>query len=77
MPDGVSHGEFKRFLRKGNFTPKGERKNLYIGFIDGSLKIVTFHYHKDCDIIPTGTLSSIAKQLGISKSELVDQVKGR
>ncbi len=77
MPDAVTQGEFARFLQKNHFISKGSRNTLYLGILNGQPRVVTFHYHKDKDVIPTGTLSAMAKQLGISKNELIDKVKNR
>lgn len=77
MADSVTQGQFKRFLRKNGFVATGKKKNRYLGIIKGEKKLVTFHYHKDSDIIPVGTLSAMAKQLGLSKNEMLDMVKRR
>ncbi|HPJ21930.1 MAG TPA: hypothetical protein PLH18_06220 [Clostridia bacterium] len=75
MPDSVTQGEFRRFLLKYHFLPKGRRKTLFVGFIDGRPRTVSFHYHKDRKYIPKGTLNAMAKQLGIEKDRHVDMVK--
>lgn len=77
MPDIVTQGQFKRFLKRNQFVSKGKKNNLYIAILDGKPRAVTFHYHKDNDIIPTGTLSAIASSLELSKSELIDRIKNR
>lgn len=77
MPDSVNQGEFSRFLRKHHFISKGQRNNLFIGFIDGNPRVVTFHYHRDNNEIPQGTLSALAKQLGLTKADLIKRIKDR
>ena len=78
MADVVTQGQFKRFLTKNNyFVPKGKKQNRYVGMLTGKAHVITFHYHKDIDIIPSGTLASMAKQLGLSRTELVDLIKDR
>lgn len=77
MPDSVCQGEFLRFLQKHHFSAKGKHQTLYLGIFDGSPRVVTFHYHKDHDEIPTGTLSALARQLGLEKKDLVTRIKGR
>lgn len=72
MPDSVKQGEFRRFLLKYHFLPKGRRKTVFVGFIDGRPRTVSFHYHKDREYIPTGTLQAMARQLGIEKNRLID-----
>lgn len=77
MPDAVTHGQFKKFLTKHHFVAKGKKQNRYIGFIEGKAHIITFHYHKDNDTIPSGTLSAIARQLGMTKADLINKIKNR
>jgi hypothetical protein len=77
LPDCITQGQFRRFLKKNHFTPKGKKKNRYVGILGGNSRIITFHYHKDNDIIPSGTLSALARQLDMTKQELVDKVKTR
>ncbi len=77
MPDSITQGQFKRFLKRNGFVPIGKNKNKYIGVLNGVKRLVIFHYHKDNDAIATGTLSSMAKQLGMTKQELIDLAKGR
>ncbi|HZH92849.1 MAG TPA: hypothetical protein VFD79_01995 [Tissierellaceae bacterium] len=77
MPDSVTQGQFKRFLKRNQFVSKGKKNNLYFGMLDGKPRAVVFHYHKDNDIIPTGTLSAIARSLELSKTELIDRIKAR
>lgn len=77
LPDIVTQGQLKRFLQRNHFVPKGKNKNRYVGTLDGVPHIITFHYHKDKDIIPSGTLSAMARQLGMEKQKLIDKVKGR
>ncbi len=77
MPDNVNQGQFKRFLNKHHFTSKGRKNHIYIGLLKGKPRVVTFHYHKDKDLISKGLLSAISKQLGIPKNELIDMIKDR
>ena len=77
MPDSVTQGQFRKFLIKIRFVPKGRNKNLHVGVFNGAPRVLTFHFHKDSKIIPSGTLSAIARQLGINKKELIDIIKGR
>ena len=70
MADAVTQGQFKRFLRKNGFVAMGKKNNRYVGMIDGKQRLVVFHYHKDHDDIPTGTLTALSKQLGISRQAL-------
>lgn len=77
MSDAITQGEFRKFLLKHHLMPKGERKTLFIGFFKGKPKTVSFYYHKDREYIPSGTLSAMARQLGIPKTRLVDLIKGR
>jgi len=77
LPDSVSQGQFKKFLKRNHFAAKGKNQNRYVGILDGVPRIVTFHYHKDNDIIPTGTLSAMARQLDLTKQELIDKIKDR
>jgi hypothetical protein len=74
LPDSVTQGEFRRFLLKHHFLPKGRRKTLFVGFIDGRPRTVSFHYHEDREYIPKGTLNAMAKQLGIEKDRLMGMV---
>ncbi len=67
MSDSITQGQFKRFLMRSRFIATGKRKNRYIAVFDGVQRMVVFHYHKDNEIIPTGTLSSISNQLGLSE----------
>jgi hypothetical protein len=77
LADSVTQGQLKRFLRKNGFVATGKNKNRYFGILKGEKRLVTFHYHKDSDSIPVGTLSAIAKQLALSKEELINMVKAR
>ncbi len=77
MSDSVTQGQLMKFLLRYHFSPKGKRNVIYIGIFNGVPRVVTFHYHKDSDAIPAGTLSAIARQLGLSKKELVDKAKDR
>ncbi len=77
MPDAVTQGQLKKFLRRNHFVLKEKKNNLYVGMIDGKPRAITFHYHNDNDIIPTGTVSAIARQLELSKSDLIDRIKNR
>lgn len=77
MADTVTHGQFRKFLQKYHFTPKGKRNNLYVGLLNGVPVVVAFHYHKDNDTIPTGTISAISRQLKLKKTELIDMIKSR
>ncbi len=77
MADTITQGQFMRFLKKYHFVAKGKKQNRYIGRLNGKSCLVTFHYHKDNDIIPTGTVSALAKQLGLNKKDLIDYVKKR
>lgn len=77
MSDKVTQGQMKNFLIKNHFVPKGKNKNRYVGILDGIPRIITFHYHKDKDIIYSGTLSAIARQLQLTKHELVNKIKNR
>ncbi len=77
MSDSVTQGQFKKFLKRNHFTPKGKKQNRYVGILTGNSRIITFHYHKDNDIIPSGTLCAIARQLNMTKQELIDKVKDR
>lgn len=75
MPDAITQGQFMRFMKRNHFVPKGKKQNRYVGILDGVPRIITFHYHKDNDIIPIGTLSAIAKQLDLTKQALIDKIK--
>lgn len=77
MADSVTQGQFKRFLDRNHFIPKGKNQNRYFGILNGKPRMITFHYHKDNDIIPKGTLSAIAREVEMSRSELIDLVKRR
>jgi len=77
LPDAITQGQFRRFLRRNHFASKGKNQNRYVGILDGIPRIITFHYHKDNDIIPAGTLSAIARQLDMTKQELIDKIKER
>lgn len=77
MADSVTQGEMKRFLRKNKFISTGKKNNRYIGVLNGEKRLLVFHYHKDSDMIPSGTLKAMAEQLGISKNQLVDLIKNR
>lgn len=63
-----------KFLRKNHFIAKGKKQSRYVGLLDGKPCAITFHYHKDNDVIPTGTLSAIARQVGMSKQNLINIV---
>ncbi len=73
MADTITQGQFKRFLKRNHFVAKGKKQNRYVGIINGKPHIVTFHYHKDNDAIPSGTLSALAKQLGFTRRDLTVQ----
>lgn len=75
MPDSITQGQFKRFLLRSRLIATGKKKNRYIGVFDGVQRMVVFHYHNDK--IPMGTLSSMAKQLGLTRQDLIDRVKKR
>lgn len=75
MPEAITQGQFMRFIKRNHFVPKGKKQNRYVGILDGIPRIITFHYHKDNDHIPIGTLSAIARQLGLTKQELIDKIK--
>ncbi len=77
MSDAITQGNLMRFLKKIHFIAKGKKQNRYIGILNGVPRTITFHYHKDNDYIPTGTLSAIAKQLGITKKDLINKIKER
>ncbi len=77
MPDSITHGQFRRFLKRNRFFATGKKKNKYVGVYNGIRRMVVFHYHKDNDTIPMGTLSSMAKQLEMTKQDLIDIIKER
>lgn len=77
MSDSVTQGQLKAFLNRNNFVSVGKRQVLYKGIFKGKACTVTFHYHKDNEVIKIGTLSAIAKQLQVKKSELIDAIKNR
>ena len=77
MADSLSQGELLRFLNKHHFIVKGKKKNCYFGFINQEKVVITFHYHKDNQIIPKGTISSLAKSCHLSTQESIDCVKER
>jgi len=77
LPDTVTQGQFRKFFAKHHFITKGKKKNRYIGLINGAARVVTFHYHSDKKTIASGTLSAIARQLGMTKQELIDMIKER
>jgi hypothetical protein len=75
LSDVIIQGQFKKFLIKNHFVTKGIKHNRYVGILDGTPHIITFHYHKDKDIIPSGTLAAMARQLKLSKQELINKIK--
>jgi len=77
LSDSVAQGEFRKFLLANHFLPKGKRKVLFVGFLNGRPCTVSFHYHKGSEIIPKGTLSAMARQLGVDKERLISMIKGR
>jgi hypothetical protein len=77
LSDAVTQGQFRQFLTRSHFVPKGKKQNRYVGILEGKPHIITFHYHKDNDIIPSGTLSAMAKQLELSKKDLLELIKNR
>ncbi len=77
MADSVSQGELRKFLESNHFIMKGKKKNHYFGFINQKKVLLTFHYHKDNQIIPKGTLSSMAKSCDLALKDFIDLVKNR
>ncbi len=77
MADAVTYGQLMRFLSRHGFVAKGKRQNRYKGVFGGQARTLTVHYHKDTDHIASGTLSQYARDLGLSRAALIDQIKGR
>lgn len=75
MPDSITHGQFRRFLKRNSFIATGKKKNRYIGVYNGIRRMVVFRYHKDNDTIPMGTLLAMVKQLQMTKQDLMDIIK--
>ncbi len=65
MPVRFDHGKIKRLLKYFNMKPSRKGSNLYEGFgKDGKWRRCKFDYHKDRDMVKTGTAKVIASSLG-------------
>jgi hypothetical protein len=65
MPIRFNQGYIKRLLVYFNMKPAKKGSNLYKGMgRDGIYRVCKFDYHKDNEIIKTGTSKAIALQLG-------------
>jgi hypothetical protein len=64
MPIRFNQGTIKRLLVQFNMKPLKKGSCIYGGIgRDGKWRTCKFDYHKDNEIIATGTASSIAKSL--------------
>jgi len=64
MPIRFSQGDIKRLLAHFNMKPQQKGSTLYCGIgRDGIWRTCKFDYHKDSDIIASGTAKAIANAL--------------
>jgi len=70
MPVRFTQGEIVRALKRLGFKLAGKGRVLYEGIgVDGLPHICKFDYHKDRDILATGTAQKIATSLGFKNQQ--------
>lgn len=64
-----SHGDIKMILKRLGYKKARKDSYIYIGIsINGDPTTVRFDYHKDHDLIATGTGKQISKSLGFENT---------
>jgi len=77
MPIRFNQRDIKTLLAYFNMKPAKKGSNIYKGMgRDGKYRVCKFDYHKDNEIIKTGTSKAIALQLGFKNvKEMKDFMK--
>ena len=64
MPPQFTQSDIKKLLKHFKFQQAKKGSVFWLGTANGGTRTVTFHYHKDRDILRVGTAEAIAKQFG-------------